>query len=142
MAAVISSTSDADQPQFSVWYSEYLTLISSHPGASTRLLEAIRETAGASNSEPRQIAFYSDTGLREDEQWEWTCALEATEPNVIALLRTGFAWEERALDLALKCVTTPELTNRIEEQKGRAIRKEAGPNVSAAQKRWWQFWRV
>jgi hypothetical protein len=116
---LISSRVEQGKPLFLVRYSDYLTLT---PGSLTNascLHTAIAAVAEASMSEPKLVKHWTDTGLREDEQWEWECFLEPTTANINALIATGFDWVNSAIELAQE-ICLPEIVDRIrKEQKSR-----------------------
>jgi hypothetical protein len=136
---------------FAVRYSDYVTIAGAGITNADRLSSAGAAQPGASMSEPQLLSCSSDTGLREDEKWEYECSLQPTAENVAALIASNFDWEETAIDLA-RSVSSPETIHKLladqdlRNSKAKALLAQAHAYLGAATSReksrsWWRFWK-
>jgi hypothetical protein len=149
----ISAHVEHGESLFAVRYSDYLTVVGGNVTNAMRLHTAVAAEAGAGMSEPKMVQWCSDTGLREDEQWEWECLLELSAANVNALIATEFDWEDSAIELAKRICPAETIRRICQEQeernrKAKELLEQAKEWLAATGakerqgRKWWQFWKA
>ena len=149
----ISAHVEHEKSLFAVRFSDYLTLVEGDVTNAKRLHAAVAAEAGAVMSEPKMVKWWSDTGLREDEQWEWECLLELSAANVNALIATEFDWEDSAIELAKRICPAETIWRICRDQeernrKGKELLEQAKEYLAARgakerpERKWWQFWKT
>jgi hypothetical protein len=149
----ISAHVEHGESRFAVRYSDYLTLFGGTVKNAVHLHAAVAAVPGATMSKPTLVKCWSDTGLREDEQWEWQCLLEPSAANVAALIATDFDWEESAIELASRICPADAIRRIRRDQaersrKARELLERAKERLAATRaaerpgRKWWQFWKA
>src|SRR6516164_3728040 len=115
----ISAHIEHGKSLFAVRYCDCLHVTVGDITNAERLYAAVVAERGAGMSQPKMVKWSSDTGLLEDEYWEFECFLEVNAANVNALLATEFDWEDSAIELAKRFCPAGIVRRICQEQEER-----------------------